>query len=112
MAKYIPNPIKKYSILWTVRFFSLQNPNIGTSIMDDTGKPLRAVAVFCAAIKYLRNHLVDALASTMKGVEPNWILENFSFQWIFTHPVNWEDQTKQVITMAAKQVTKVLFFNP
>lgn len=79
--------------------------------MDDTGKPLRAVAVFCAAIKYLRNHLVDALASTMKGVEPNWILENFSFQWIFTHPVNWEDQTKQVITMAAKQVTKVLFFN-
>lgn len=81
-----------------------ENPNIGTSIMDDTGKPLRAVAVFCAAIKYLRNHLVDALASTMKGVEPNWILENFSFQWIFTHPVNWEDQTKQVITMAAKQV--------
>lgn len=80
--------------------------------MDDTGKPLRAVDVFCAAIKYLRNHLVDALASTMKGVEPNWILENFSFQWIFTHPVNWEDQTKQVITMAAKQVTKVLFFNP
>lgn len=72
--------------------------------MDETGKPLRAVAVFCAAIKYLRNHLVDALASTMKGVEPNWILENFTFQWVFCHPASWDEQTRQIIVMAAKQV--------
>lgn len=47
--------------------------------MDDMGKFFCVVVVFCVVIKYLWNYLVDVLVSIMKGVELNWILENFFF---------------------------------
>ncbi|KAK3099912.1 hypothetical protein FSP39_011703 [Pinctada imbricata] len=81
-----------------------ENPNIGTSIVDDMGKPMRVVAVYSAALKYLTNHLLEALAATMRGVTVQWINENFKIKWVIPHPGNWGDQTKQILRVAAKQI--------
>ncbi|XP_052077406.1 heat shock 70 kDa protein 12B-like [Mytilus californianus] len=74
-----------------------------TNIKDDSGKPLRAAAVFCGILKYLRSHLIDALAGILKVSNSDWIVEKFHIRWVLTHPATWTDNGQHFLKVAAKQ---------
>ncbi|XP_069129903.1 heat shock 70 kDa protein 12A-like isoform X2 [Argopecten irradians] len=82
-----------------------ENLNSTTSIQDDTGKPLRAAMIFGTVIKTLKSALVENLATTMKNCTVQWVMENFNFRWVITHPAEWSDDGKQFLKLAAKQAS-------
>ncbi|VDH96065.1 Hypothetical predicted protein [Mytilus galloprovincialis] len=111
----------KLSIIWTASFWIkcirhgnyfrrfknsvLEDETLSTAtnIKDDSGKPLRAAAVFCGILKYLRSHLIDALAGILKVSNSDWIVEKFHIRWVLTHPATWTDNGQHFLKVAAKQ---------
>ncbi|XP_033744194.1 heat shock 70 kDa protein 12A-like [Pecten maximus] len=82
-----------------------ENLNSTSSIQDDTGKPLRAAMIFGTVIKTLKSALVENLATTMKGCTVQWVMDNFAFRWVITHPAEWSEDAKQFLRLAAKQAS-------
>ncbi|XP_021363012.1 heat shock 70 kDa protein 12A-like isoform X1 [Mizuhopecten yessoensis] len=82
-----------------------ENLNTTTSIIDDTGKPLRAAMIYGTVLKTLKSALVENLATSMKSCTVQWVTENFIFRWVITHPAGWSDDAKQFLRLAAKQAS-------
>lgn len=74
-----------------------------TNVKDDSGKPLRAAAVFSGILKYLRSHLIDALAGILKLSNSEWIADKFHIRWVLSHPATWTDNGQHFLRVAAKQ---------
>ncbi|XP_022320831.2 heat shock 70 kDa protein 12A-like [Crassostrea virginica] len=67
-----------------------------TQVSDIKGKSLPAVCVFSQAIKYLMDHLDDALKT--KGIE----IQEGDIEWVLTVPAIWNDPAKQFMRQAAE----------
>ncbi|XP_053389263.1 heat shock 70 kDa protein 12A-like [Mercenaria mercenaria] len=66
-----------------------------TEIEDVKGRKMKAKDVFGAAIKYLKQHLLDMLETRGTG------FENKDIHWILTVPAIWTDSAKQFMREAA-----------
>ncbi|KAL3871353.1 hypothetical protein ACJMK2_039360, partial [Sinanodonta woodiana] len=67
-----------------------------TMIQDECNKSLPALMVFSAAIRYLKNDLLDTLMKTM-----NRIIPAEDILWVLTVPAIWDDQAKQFMRLSA-----------
>ncbi|XP_022321480.2 heat shock 70 kDa protein 12A-like isoform X1 [Crassostrea virginica] len=67
-----------------------------TQVSDIRGKKLPAVVVFSHAIKYLKDHLHDALNT--KGID----IQDGDIEWVLTVPAIWNDPAKQFMRQAAE----------
>ncbi|KAK3585489.1 hypothetical protein CHS0354_003337, partial [Potamilus streckersoni] len=70
------------------------------TIEDIKGKSVLALEVFSAAIKYLKNHLLDVLNAKEDYVA---ILAP-DIHWVLTVPAIWNDSSKQFMREAAREV--------
>ncbi|XP_069129282.1 heat shock 70 kDa protein 12A-like [Argopecten irradians] len=57
---------------------------------------MRAIKVFTAAIKYLKDHMMDTCDKQMTGIKPTDIL------WVLTVPAIWSDASEQFMREAAE----------
>lgn len=62
------------------------------------GKEMPAIKVFSAAIKFLREHLLETLEKRATGVRETDI------QWVLTVPAIWDDKAKAFMRRAAENV--------
>ncbi|KAK3609225.1 hypothetical protein CHS0354_035164 [Potamilus streckersoni] len=78
-----------------------QNPPLNRDMVlkDMTGKSMRAVDIFAAGIKYLKDHLLD----NINGVSEYVILIAPDIHWILTVPAIWNDSAKQFMREAARE---------
>jgi hypothetical protein len=60
--------------------------------------------VFSGILKYLRSHLIDALAGILKLSNSEWIADKFHIRWVLSHPATWTDNGQHFLRVAAKQV--------
>ncbi|XP_021360116.1 heat shock 70 kDa protein 12A-like [Mizuhopecten yessoensis] len=74
--------------------FKNENLNEMTRIKDVTGREMRAMNVFSAGIKYLRDHFHEML-------QERSIFEEEDIQWVLTVPAIWNDAAKQFMRKAA-----------
>ena len=79
----------------------MQKLSTETQVSDIKGKTLPAVYVFSQAIKYLMDHLDDALKT--KGIE----IQEGDIEWVLTVPAIWNDPAKQFMRQAAEMVFKI-----
>lgn len=64
-------------------------------IDDDKGRKMKAIDVFGAVIRYLKDHLLDLLKT--RGTE----VQNKDIHWVLTVPAIWTDSAKQFMREAA-----------
>ncbi|XP_053389262.1 heat shock 70 kDa protein 12A-like [Mercenaria mercenaria] len=64
-------------------------------IDDDKGRKMKALDVFGAVIKYLKDHLLNLLKT--RGTE----VQNSDIHWVLTVPAIWTDSAKQFMREAA-----------
>ena len=69
---------------------------------DQVGKKMKALDVFTAAIKYMREFLLDLLIK--RGAQCK--LADNEISWIITVPAIWNNAAKQLMRKAAEKVTK------
>ncbi|VDI40444.1 Hypothetical predicted protein [Mytilus galloprovincialis] len=73
--------------------------NKDIDITDITGKKMKAIQVFSAAIRYLKEHLLDAL---QKSLVRDSNISNTDIHWVLTVPAIWEIKAKQFMRDAAE----------
>lgn len=66
-------------------------------IQDINGKKMSAMTIFSMAIRYLREHLMEAINRQMDGIDEEVI------RWVLTVPAIWDDSAKQFMREAAKE---------
>ena len=66
------------------------------------GKPMQALTVLSLAIRYLKEHCVKHIQTSIRG------LQDKDFYFVLTVPAIWDDPAKQFMREAAQ---KVLYFN-
>jgi hypothetical protein len=65
---------------------------------DETGKPMSALTVFSASIKYLKDSLFEECQKQNSDIQVDDI------KWIITVPAIWSDPAKSFMRSAAVQV--------
>ncbi|XP_069110217.1 heat shock 70 kDa protein 12B-like, partial [Argopecten irradians] len=65
------------------------------TLEDDQGRSMQAIKVFTAAIKYLKDHMMETCNNQMTGIQSSDIL------WVLTVPAIWSDASKQFMREAA-----------
>ncbi|CAG2224041.1 unnamed protein product [Mytilus edulis] len=73
--------------------------NKDIDIKDITGKKMKAIKVFSASIRYLKEHLLDALH---KSFVRDSNISNTDIHWVLTVPAIWEMKAKQFMRDAAE----------
>ena len=73
-----------------------------TLVKDDEGREVPALDIFSMVIKYLKEHLLDALEKRGTG------LDNNDIHWVLTVPAIWSEPAKQFMREAAEKVYHVL----
>ncbi|XP_071125469.1 heat shock 70 kDa protein 12A-like [Mytilus edulis] len=73
--------------------------NKDIDITDITGKTMKAIKVFSASIRYLKEHLLGALHKSF--VRDSYI-SNTDIHWVLTVPAIWEMKAKQFMRDAAE----------
>ena len=63
------------------------------------GKPMQALTVFSLTIRYMKEHLLEKLQKTMKGM-----LRDEDLNFVLTVPAIWDNPAKQFMREAAEQV--------
>ncbi|KAL3863755.1 hypothetical protein ACJMK2_005492 [Sinanodonta woodiana] len=69
------------------------------TLKDMTGKSMRAVDIFAACIKYLKDHLLDQINGDNEYVT----VIAPDIHWIITVPAIWNDSAKQFMREAARE---------
>ncbi|KAI8485288.1 hypothetical protein Bbelb_370350 [Branchiostoma belcheri] len=69
-----------------------------TKIKDVNGKELPALDIFTHAMRYLKDHMLDAIKLT---VSPETTLEPDDICWVLTVPTIWDNSAKQFMREAA-----------
>ncbi|CAH1263874.1 HSPA12A [Branchiostoma lanceolatum] len=69
-----------------------------TTIEDVNGKKLPALDIFAHAMRYLKDHMLNAIKLT---VSRETTLENDDICWVLTVPAIWDDSAKQFMRQAA-----------
>ncbi|XP_035679092.1 heat shock 70 kDa protein 12A-like [Branchiostoma floridae] len=69
-----------------------------TTIEDVNGKKLPALDIFAHAMRYLKDHMLNAIKLT---VSAETTLENDDIRWVLTVPAIWDDSAKQFMRQAA-----------
>ncbi|XP_066285857.1 heat shock 70 kDa protein 12A-like [Branchiostoma lanceolatum] len=69
-----------------------------TTINDVNGKPLPAIDIFAHAMRYLKDHMLNAIKKT---VSDETTLRNDDISWVLTVPAIWDDSAKQFMRQAA-----------
>ncbi|XP_033740146.1 heat shock 70 kDa protein 12B-like [Pecten maximus] len=77
--------------------FNNQDLNERTMIKDVSGREMRAMDVFAAGIKYLRDHFHTVL----RGQFRSGLVGSSEIQWVLTVPAIWNEAAKQFMRMAA-----------
>jgi hypothetical protein len=94
---------------------NLQNLSLKAKLRDDQGKLMKAIEVFAASIKYLKDHLIYKLTESSgvnetsvnnKQSQKAGILTN-DILWVLTVPAIWSDSAKQFMRTAAEQVNQL-----
>ncbi|XP_060608500.1 heat shock 70 kDa protein 12A-like [Ruditapes philippinarum] len=80
---------------FTKEIFNNQQITRNIEIDDYKGRKMKAIDVFGAAIKYLKDHLLDQVNRRLTGVQNNDI------HWVLTVPAIWTDSAKQFMREAA-----------
>lgn len=75
-----------------------QNLTLHTEIQDVYGKKMKALDVFCIAIKYLKDQLIRKLQSRIKSASEDEI------RFVLTVPSIWPDEAKFFMKAAAEKV--------
>ncbi|XP_069131214.1 heat shock 70 kDa protein 12B-like [Argopecten irradians] len=70
--------------------------NRNFTLEDDQGQSMQAIKVFTAAIKYLKDHMMETCSNQMIGITLADIL------WVLTVPAIWSDASKQFMREAAE----------
>ncbi|WAR11764.1 HS12B-like protein [Mya arenaria] len=71
--------------------------NRSASVEDIQGKKMPAMTIFSMSLRYLRDHLVEALTRQVDGIKETDIL------YVLTVPAIWSDAAKQFMREAAIQ---------
>ncbi|XP_060602713.1 heat shock 70 kDa protein 12B-like [Ruditapes philippinarum] len=74
-----------------------ENLSRATTVEDINGKSMRALTVFTMAIRYLKDHFLEALNKQKTGIEDKDI------QYVITVPALWNDKAKQFMREAAEK---------
>lgn len=67
------------------------------NLEDEQGQRMPAMDIFSAAIRHLKDQLMNALMNAFMGLNPNDV------RWVLTVPAIWSDAAKQFMREAAKQ---------
>ena len=89
-------------------FFVFQRLTKQTLLRDIKGKEMLAIDVFSAAVKYLKDHVLQELER--KEIK---IQNKNNIKWVLTVPGIWDDLAKQFMRDAAEMVLIIiqLFFH-
>ena len=79
-------------------YFVRQQITRNIEIDDDKGRKMKAIDVFAAVIRYLKDHLLELLKT--RGTE----VQNKDIHWVLTVPAIWTDSAKQFMREAAYKV--------
>ncbi|XP_060602705.1 heat shock 70 kDa protein 12B-like [Ruditapes philippinarum] len=74
-----------------------ENLSRSTTVEDINGKSMPALTVFTMAIRYLKDHFLEALNKQKTGIEDKDI------QYVITVPALWNDKAKQFMREAAEK---------
>ncbi|KAI8510867.1 hypothetical protein Bbelb_117830 [Branchiostoma belcheri] len=69
-----------------------------TTVEDVNGKKLPALDIFAHAIRYLKDHMLEAIKLK---VSSNVTLHDNGIRWVLTVPAIWDDSVRQFMTQAA-----------
>lgn len=69
------------------------------TLKDDQGRPMRALDVFSASIRYMNGEVWEKLQNAIMKIKESDI------HWVLTVPAIWEDGAKQFMRLAANKVT-------
>lgn len=72
-----------------------EKPTRKTVVKDDKNKPMPAIQIFSMVIKYLKDHLLEALKT--RGTT----MENNDIHWVLTVPAIWTEPSKQFMRESA-----------
>jgi len=81
-------------------YFAFQDLTNNTYFLDETGKQMKALDVLTAAIKFMRQYLLDSLIQ--RGAERK--LADNEIAWVITVPAIWNNAAKQIMRRAAENV--------
>ncbi|KAI8510869.1 hypothetical protein Bbelb_117850 [Branchiostoma belcheri] len=70
-----------------------------TTVEDVNGKKLPALDIFAHAIRYLKDHMLEAIKLTVSADDVT--LRNDDIRWVLTVPAIWDDRAKQFMRQAA-----------
>ena len=73
-------------------------------ITEESGKQMPAMTVFSATIRYLTEHLLDAIGNRDYDIRKDEV------KWVLTVPAIWNDAAKQFTREAAEQVRREASF--
>ena len=75
-------------------------------ILDQTGKKMKALDVLTAAIKHMKQFLLDQLKT--RGAKRK--LADNEITWMITVPAIWNNAAKQIMRRAAEKVSGYFYF--
>jgi len=81
-------------------YFAFQDLTNNTYFLDETGKQMKALDVLTAAIKSMRQYLLDSLIQ--RGAKRK--LADNEISWVITVPAIWNNAAKQIMRRAAENV--------
>jgi len=70
---------------------------------EELGKRMPAMDVFCACIRYLKDHMVEQCRKQLPDISDTDI------RWVLTVPAIWNEPAKQFMREAATKVFSVFF---
>ena len=70
------------------------------TIKDDQCRPMRALHVFSASIRYMKEVVLRKMQNAIMN------LKESDFHWVLTVPAIWEDGAKQFMRIAANEVCR------
>ncbi|KAK3611854.1 hypothetical protein CHS0354_040526 [Potamilus streckersoni] len=79
-----------------MKIYENEELSIYTMLQDERNKSLPALTVFSAAIRYLKDDLLNNLNKTMKGA-----IRAEDILWILTVPAIWDDRAKEFMRQAS-----------
>ncbi|XP_060559261.1 heat shock 70 kDa protein 12B-like [Ruditapes philippinarum] len=101
----------KYFRHFKMSLHNKPNLSLKAKLRDDQSKLMKAIEVFAASIKYLKDHLIHKLTESSgvnetsvndKQSQKAGILTN-DILWVLTVPAIWSDSAKQFMRTAAEQ---------
>jgi len=81
-------------------FVYIQKLTEGTTLIDISGKEMKAIDVFTAAIKHMKEFLTKELKK--RGLRE---LAKEEIVWVITVPAIWDNGAKQFMRLAAQNVS-------